>query len=201
MPNFIFEKVSDLPVVYVQNFFSPDELNLIFLELEYLKTIDRFKLPEDPDGPGTAYSNGSSLKVGKGLHLDAVYQERNSSDILNVNRKLFSDTVTERLISLHPFFRYVKRSNKDSTKLHYFQNGDHYKSHIDDCVVTAVSWFYKNPKSFSGGDLVLENRVIFPCLNNSMIIFPSIAYHEVTEVVMSDIPDMGRYSMSQFLYM
>ncbi|CAR63333.1 2OG-Fe(II) oxygenase family like protein [Synechococcus phage S-RSM4] len=197
MSNLNFFKVSDLPVIHIQNFYSSEEYKLIMKELEFLNGIDRFKNPEEPGGPGTAYVDGKPLKVGKGLHLNAVYDDPRQSDILHINRKLFD----QNLMDYHPFFRYVWRSNKDETKIHYFTNGDHYKSHTDDCVVTAITWFYKEPKIFTGGDLILENKVKLPCLNNSIAIFPSILYHEVTEVMMDNLPGMGRYSMSQFLYM
>ena len=174
----------------------------IFNELKFLSSIDRFKDPTDPDGPGTAMSNGVVLKSGKGMHLDVVYKDRSESDILKVNRKLFSKETTTLLESYHSFFRYVRRSNADNTKLHYYTNGDYYKSHVDDCVVTAISFFNIEPKGYRGGDLVLEHRLKIPCLNNSLVVFPSIMWHEVTPIVMYDFsPNMGRYSMTQFLEM
>ena len=107
----------------------------------------------------------------------------------------------DSLMYKHPFFRYLWRSNRDETKIHYFENGDHYRPHTDDCVITAITWFYKEPKMFTGGDLIIEKAVKFPCLNNTTVIFPSILYHEVTAVVMENLSGLGRYSMSQFLYM
>ena len=201
MSNLSFTKVADLPIVHIENFYSEDELKKIMDELEFLNSIDRYKGAEEPGGPGTAYEDGVALKVGKGLHLNAVYDDINQSDILNINRKLFDKQLMDTLMSKHPFFRYVWRSNRDETKIHYFVNGDHYKPHTDDCVITAITWFYKQPKDFTGGNLIIEKSIELPCLNNSTVIFPSILYHELTKVVMEDLPGMGRYSMSQFLYM
>tara|TARA_B100000902_G_scaffold131068_1_gene129944 strand:- start:947 stop:1552 length:606 start_codon:yes stop_codon:yes gene_type:complete len=201
MSNLTFTKVADLPVVHIQNFYSPNELKKILNELEYLYSIDRYKGAEEAGGPGTAYEDGVALKVGKGLHLNVVYDDVKQSDILNINRKLFDKQFTNDLMSRHSFFRYLWRSNRDETKIHYFENGDHYRPHTDDCVITAITWFYKEPKMFTGGDLIVEKAVKFPCLNNSTVIFPSILYHEVTSVVMENLPGFGRYSMSQFLYM
>ena len=196
MLNLYFDKVNDLPYIYIQNFYSEEDLNRILKELLFLQDIDRYKEPTHPDGPGTAMKDGKSLKRGKGLHLDVVYNERESSDILRINRKLFAKETTEQLEYHHPLFRYVKRSNRDNTKIHYFSDGDYYSSHVDDCVITAISWFYETPKQFTGGDLILEHQIEIPCLNNSMVIFPSIMWHEVTPV-----SGTGRYSMSQFLEM
>ena len=79
-------------------------------------------------------------------------------------------------------------------------DGDYYKPHVDGCTISAVTWFHKKPKAYTGGDIILEHKYKLPCLNNSMVIFPAIMWHEVTKVVMPNNEyGMGRYSMSQFL--
>ena len=75
MSNLTFTKVADLPVAHIQNFYSQDELEKIMNELEYLYSIDRYKGAEEDGGPGTAYEDGVALKVGKGLHLNVVYDD------------------------------------------------------------------------------------------------------------------------------
>ena len=202
MSNIFFDTPSGLPVIFIRDFYSNIELSSIFDELKFLSSIDRFKDPTDPDGPGTAITDGVVLKSGTGMHLDVVYKDRSESDILKVNRKLFKKETTNLLENYHSFFRYVRRSNEDNTKLHYYTNGDYYKAHVDDAVVTAISFFYNEPKGYTGGDLILEHRLRIPCLNNSLVVFPSIMWHEVTPIVMSDFsPNMGRYSMTQFIVM
>ena len=119
MSNIFFDTPSGLPVIFIRDFYSNIELTSIFNELKFLSSIDRFKDPTDPDGPGTAMSNGVVLKSGKGMHLDVVYKDRSESDILKVNRKLFSKETTTLLESYHSFFRYVRRSNADNTCLLY----------------------------------------------------------------------------------
>ena len=200
MSNIFFDTPSGLPVIFIRDFYSNIELSSIFDELKFLSSIDRFKDPTDPDGPGTAITDGVVLKSGTGMHLDVVYKDRSESDILKVNRKLFKKETTNLLENYHSFFRYVRRSNEDNTKLHYYTNGDYYKAHVDDAVVTAISFFYNEPKGYTGGDLILEHRLRIPCLNNSLVVFPSIMWHEVTPIVMSNFsPNMGRYSMTQFI--
>ena len=65
MSDLTFTKISDLPVVHIQNFYSAGELEKIMNELEYLYSIDRYKGAEEDGGPGTAYEDGEALKVGK----------------------------------------------------------------------------------------------------------------------------------------
>ena len=152
-------------------------------ELHYFKDENVFKKPGEPFGPGTAVRDGVQLKDGKGLHLDSFYdKKRNESNILRINRKLFSTEVVELLEGLHTFFRYISESSEDNTKIHYFNQGNHYKQHIDSTTITAISYFHDLPKTFTGGDLIIESRLHIPCLNNSLVIFPSILWHEVTPV-------------------
>ena len=67
-----------------------------------------------------------------------------------------------------------------------------------------MTWFFKEPKKFEGGDLVFtEFGEIVKCENNKCIVFPSTLFHEVPAVEMKE-EDMGkglgRYCMSQFFY-
>ena len=195
MQNIIFNIVSNMPVVYIQNFYSKEELNGIMTELHSFTEQGLFFNYDEQYGTGSAVRDGVPLKNGKGLHLDGYYDgERDKSQILKTNRKLFSREVTTTLESYHTFYRYVGESTEDNTKIHYFNEGNHYKCHIDSTCVTAITYFHDIPKTFTGGELIVENSIKVPCLNNSLVIFPSILWHEVTPVV-----GTGRYAMSQFL--
>tara|TARA_B100000609_G_C17153044_1_gene401972 strand:- start:392 stop:988 length:597 start_codon:yes stop_codon:yes gene_type:complete len=197
MQNIIFKIISNLPVVFIQDFYSKEELDKIMTELHYFTDENIFRKPGEPFGPGTAIRDGIPLKDGKGLHLDGFYSDRRSeSNILQINRKLFSKEVVTLLEGMHTFFRYIAESSEDNTKIHFFNQGNHYKKHIDSTTVTAISYFHDLPKSFTGGDLIIESQLHLPCLNNSLVIFPSILWHEVTPVV-----GTGRYAMSQFISM
>lgn len=80
-------------------------------------------------------------------------------------------------------------------------NGAFFKPHYDTKVhksrntrlVSAVYYFYTEPKCFEGGELVLypfdflpgdDTPVTLEPLNNSLVVFPSTALHEVLEVKM-----------------
>tara|TARA_B100000902_G_C27274773_1_gene898213 strand:+ start:1063 stop:1674 length:612 start_codon:yes stop_codon:yes gene_type:complete len=201
MYNIFFDKVNDLPFIWVRDLYNKDQLTDIFEELDFLLGIERYKDPEHPDGPETAYDpEGNVLKHGKGVYLDRAYKDRDMSIILKHNRILFDKEFTTELAKYHPLFRFVEKCTGDNTKIHYFVDGDYYKPHVDGCTVSAVTWFHKKPKAYTGGDIILEHKYKLPCLNNSMVIFPSIMWHEVTKVVMPNNEyGMGRYSMSQFL--
>ena len=67
----------------------------------------------------------------------------------------------------------------------------------------AFSYFHKEPKSFSGGELYFPKcDYEFPCNNNTLIIFPGWVEHGVREVKIknSDYYDgLGRYAITSFL--
>ena len=111
MRNIIFKVVSNLPVVFIQEFYDKEELELIMKELHYFKDENVFKKPGEPFGPGTAVRDGVQLKDGKGLHLDSFYdKKRNESNILRINRKLFS-TEVETPITTSDLYSFVAMSD------------------------------------------------------------------------------------------
>ena len=82
-------------------------------------------------------------------------------------------------------------------------DGEGYKPHTDKGFqFLAFSYFYKEPKKFSGGELYFPKYDYeFPCNNNSMIIFPGWVEHGVREVSIkeSDYFDgNGRYAITSF---
>ena len=91
----------------------------------------------------------------------------------------------------------------DVTKIRYYHDKEYYKPHIDTYFqYLAFSYFYKEPKKFSGGELYFpQYDYDYSCENNSMIIFPGWVAHGVTEVSIdkSDYYEgYGRYCISSF---
>ena len=82
------------------------------------------------------------------------------------------------------------------------EDGDFYLPHVDASVYTVISYFWKEPKKFTGGNLKLKDFDIEIEVKNNMVIYmPSVYVHEVTPIVMEEKSlGYGRYSMSQFLF-
>jgi hypothetical protein len=195
-----FNNAKNLPVAIIDNFYSNEELKLIYQELFFLNNELSKMYPPSMTG-GAQEDNGEYLKNNIGISLDCAYSDRNISNILTLNRKLFHPDFIKSLEQSHIFFRYLRESNSDKTKVHYFGNGSYYKNHRDGFVLTALSWFYKKPKKFLGGDLIIENIKI-DCIENRMVIFPSILDHEVLVVKMKEEDEdqkNGRYCITQFI--
>lgn len=181
-----------VPFCIVHNYYTPEELDLVWKELDFLQG----KLLE-PEKTGTAVGpDGRPRKQNKGQFLDDAYGRRELSNILRVNRKIGTSEIISGLQSSgHWFYRYLNPSPQlsDRTLVSFYEDGDHYKPHTDAAAVTAISYHWREPKGFSGGELYFGNFRI-PIENNCLLVFPSCTEHEVKPVT-----GQGRYALTQFL--
>ena len=190
--------IEPFPHIIFHNFYTDEELKLIWEELDFLTKPDKlFNVKE--------YKGVVGYTEAKAIQLDTVYQGKNRklSNILNVTRKVFEKDVLEAFSSISDCCSLAKHCNYDVTKVRYYHNNDQYKPHIDMLWnFLAFSYFYREPKKFSGGNLLFPKYDYeYPCDNNSLIILPSYVEHGVQEVKIdnSDYFDgMGRYAITHF---
>lgn len=193
----VIPKHEPFPHIIIDEFLTEEEYELIWKELMFL-------VPNmhTPDKTGAARDlSGRVHKKGVGVFVDKVYADRNFSDILKITRKMFSDEVRNAANSLDLYFKLYNKLGTDTVLAQLYYNGDYYKSHSDDSLFTAVTLLHKTPKKYTGGDLYFQNYDYNPQLkDNQSIIFPSIIYHEVTEVKMqSNVLQDGRLTLSQLM--
>jgi Rps23 Pro-64 3,4-dihydroxylase Tpa1-like proline 4-hydroxylase len=199
----IIKNYNPFPFLEIENMYSEDELKLIWQELEFLNQLDKLEKPEET---GAASVNGEILKKNSGLYLDDLYKSRNISNILTVNKNLMSLHILEAFSSLCFLYENIKHTNDDTTLISYYDNGGYYKSHQDSALYTAITWFFKEPKKFNGGDFYFSNyNHKIKLKNNKTILFPSVITHSVDEIVMNNESDVGcgygRYAVSQFFHL
>jgi hypothetical protein len=181
--------------VIVDEFYEAGELAAIWRELDFLHG----KLqPADPSH--AAQEGGRLLKQGQGLFLDHVYQDRGTSDILRLNRKLWT--------AIQPFakttsFSQIHTATADWTLISYYEDSDYYEGHADRSLITALTWFHREPKAYTGGDLLFSDfgNHRIEARNNRLLIFPGWVHHEVEPIRMKgeDTTGLGRYVMAQLL--
>ena len=208
----------NFPYIIVDNFYDKNELDLIWKELDFFLDFDGDKL-EDPKDTGSARDNeGEVIKKNKGIFLDSFYGDRayHVSNILRCSRKLYNNW--EKIVGKNPnwYFKMLNGSNDylnyDTTLLSYYEDSDYYESHTDTAILTIVTWFYKEPKGFVGGDFILNAKKdkhplneyepqTIEVKNNRMVIFPSQIPHQVIPIQMKDKnkKGMGRYCLTNFL--
>ncbi len=145
-------------------------MELLSNELEKLKP----KL-KGPEHTGTAHDVlGGQKKDNHGLFLE------NNHPITILNKKCSSPEFIHDLIKENWFFTYLKHCNNSSTLVSYYEDSGHYKSHTDASIITAIHYFWKEPKMFTGGDLYFGDFKV-PIENNCLLIFPSCTEHSVSK--------------------
>ena len=164
------------PHMIIDNFYNEKELELVWEELNFYTKPGKLLEAKDYGGV-VGYTNA------KALMLDSVYKDysnndgnnyRNLSNILTVNRKLFTSGVLDAFAGIHDCCCIANQSNSDTTKVRYYHNGEGYDPHTDKGFqFLAFSYYYKEPKKFTGGQLYFPKYDYeISCDNNSMIIFP-----------------------------
>ena len=215
----------NFPYIIVDNFYDKNELDLIWKELDFFLDFDGDKL-DDPDVTGSAKLDGKIIKKNKGFFLDEFYGSKayQVSNILRCSRKLYNNW--ERIVGKNPnwYFKMLTASksylNHDTTLVSYYEDTDYYESHTDNSILTIVTWFYREPKGFDGGDFILNAKKAMgkedklkkhplneyepqtiEIKNNRMVIFPSQIPHQVIPIQMKDKNKkrMGRYCLTNFL--
>ena len=161
-----------------------------------------------PDKTTAAVKDGKILKKNAAVFLDHLYANRGISNILSVNRKLLNCNITNDhnldIFKNHDnwFFKYYKTWD-DFTMISYYEDSDYYLPHDDKSGITAITWFFKEPKRFTGGDLIFPHtKEKIECKNNKIVVFPSCVVHQATQIRMEKKYQgqrLGRYAMSQFL--
>ena len=197
-----FEK--PFPHLIVDNFYDDKELELIWEELKFYTKPG--KLLEAKDFGGVVNKTNSHA-----IALDSVYMDdkvngvnyRNLSNILTVNRKLFTSGVLDAFAKIHECCWIAPMSNFDITKVRYYHNKEYYGAHADiSFQFLAFSYFYKEPKKFTGGELFFpRHNYELTSENNSIIIFPGWVTHGVKEVKIEDsayYDGWGRYAITSF---
>ena len=197
----IIKNYDPFPFLKIENIYNENELKLIWQELDFLTHPIKLNPPEET---GTAKNeDGVILKYNSGLFLDKIYEERKISNILTISRKLFSPEITDNFSELSFGYESIKYTNDDRTLLSYYENSSYYKPHIDNAIYTAITWFFKEPKCFTGGDFYFcDYDYKIQIKNNMSIIFPSFVRHSVDEILLNEnlLIGSGRYSMTQFMF-
>jgi Rps23 Pro-64 3,4-dihydroxylase Tpa1-like proline 4-hydroxylase len=202
------------------DFYTGEELAKIWHELERLNNQN--VLTSNPEETSGAYEDKlfimndhrqatqkRYLKLNYGKFLDDLYAtDRNQSAILTFNQKVLRDEPEYKKSMMggdNPFSQYLFHINYYATLLNYYEQNHYYAPHIDSSCLTAISYFWKEPRLFDGGDLSFSDypghRV--DLRNNSLIVFPSFQRHDVSAVDLkygvATGQLNGRFAISQFL--
>ena len=185
--------------ITINNLWSKQERQEMFNEIKLFESKSLFLNPEETQSAVNVKKE--MLKKNKAQFWDDIWKDRNYSNVLTHNRKLF-DVFNNKIVQKSWYFKGVN-FNHDNTLVSYYENSDYYKSHIDYSMVTALSYFFDEPKRFTGGKIKFTDyNLEFAVTNKLTIIFPSNIKHEVSEIKLEKQyvgKGLGRFCMNQFI--
>ena len=198
----IIKKHKDIPAVVVDDWYTPEELNLIWKQLNFFTQKNMMERAEVSGSvarkPETNEAKGRNARI----WLDNYFtQEGNMFNIISnsLTSKLTHD-FNNLVSSCSEQFTNFVTTNTNTNFVSYYENNDEYDYHFDTSMFSMLIWLYKTPKKFKGGEFSFkkENRKI-ELKNNRMILFPSYLEHKVTKLNMKNSGDNnGRYTITHF---
>ena len=176
----------------VSNLFTHRALDLIWREIDTLSDLDKM---DSADVSSAHTEQGVSLAKHRCLFLDNVYTDTKYSTILSLYNTVISQAVAPAFESISTETQCIRYCNY-VTKLGVYNKDDYYEKHHDGAYrFTALTYLHKGTRS-NGGELYFGDwDFTFPCNDNSLIMFPSHHYHEVTPMTGD-----GRHYIANFFY-
>jgi hypothetical protein len=190
-----------LGFVIVEDIFDQVELNLIWKDIEIIEQKKLLKSPEET-GTATCYITGRPLKNNKGIYLDRLHENEIIKNIIPISKKFYIPEIANAVADLGKMYPTYHQVNVTGNLLSYYENEDSYGPHLDQSVFTILTWLYREPKSWTGGELIFpELNAEIEAKNNRSIIFPSCFTHQVRSVKMENLlPGYGRFVITNFAF-
>jgi len=160
---------------------------------------------------------GKDYRNNKSLYYDIFYlNKRKESPLLTNISKLFDRREVKEYLSSSGFpLNMFGNTNTHETQVSAYGDGTFYKWHIDNIksfsrVITFVYHFFKEPKTFTGGELLLTKSVIADGVkieddmptytikpeNDTGYFFPSATAHSVVPTKVIKGFDNSRFSVN-----
>lgn len=210
------EKITEFPspILVLDEFFSKEDADRCLRECISLKPIF---MPASV-GAGSYNRMDPKIRSNDAVMMDTVFSVApDRSAILSSTRKRIGESDCKKLWHEGDLiFDIVNYATWRETVLSRYGNRDFYERHQDTIynkehpseitrrLVTLVIYLNAEPRSFSGGDLVLYKEgkeITIPAHHNRAIMFPSFTFHRVTNVEMATgTPwENGRFSINHWL--
>ena len=187
----------EFPYTIIKELYTEEQEERIWKELDEYQS--KLKYPSEV-GSASAWDN-EVLKVNKGIWIDDILKTKGISTILQVTNEVFQDKLRAMILDHPHWFFSTTAITKENALISYYEDGDYYKPHYDNCRLTILNWMYRKPKRFTGGELVFTdyNKTI-ELESNKAIIFPGTIRHAVNRLSMDKkYKGMGRWCITHFL--
>ena len=140
---------------------------------------------------------------GSGVWLSEAYNDLDMSAVGTSTMELVFDArVVEQLVNINSMYGLYTHVNNHSTVVKFYGNRQSSILHDDQAAFTVMSFIHDTPKSFEGGELILQiaGDIAYeqPIEDNMTVIFPSSYYVGINEVASSD--GSGLYVATAYLF-
>jgi hypothetical protein len=182
--------------------FSPRELETIWTAIDHIQAGGLFQTPTQT-GSAVDPRTGQVIKRNRSVFLDDLTPEDCPLDIRPLIASVWTNRqIVKALTGVHPCYGLLNTVNYSTSLLSYYETGESYPAHRDRSVFTVLTWLYREPRQWQGGDLKLTQfGVTHRVQNNQSMIFPGCYLHEATATQMlTNEPGAGRYCLAQFGY-
>jgi hypothetical protein len=201
-----FTYIADgIDAVVIDNFYTEEQLKEIHTELGWLT---KKSIMTNETKLSAAEVDGVIQTSKSGIFLEEVFKNwRHSALVSNLMYNMDGDTFRNKLLEFNTLYKTLFHCNARTHLLSYYENADYYKPHTDVAFFTILNYFNKEPKQFSGGEIVLKScnskkEATVEIRDNRVIIIASCTLHEV-KPISSDMENTlsgnGRYCNSAFL--
>jgi hypothetical protein len=138
------------PHLIIENFYTEEELELIWEELKFLTKPGKLYDPGYIHG-AIHPETGECLTKSRSIQLDISYNDKNLSNIITVTQKLFNHGFLNIFYDKFPQHKKILHTNYCYTKVRYYHDGDYYAPHTDiNHDFLAFSYFNKEPRQIIG---------------------------------------------------
>jgi len=193
-----------IDAIVIDNFYSQSQLEDIRKELVWLT---KPSIMRDETTLSSATAEGVVQTSKNGIFLEEVFNNwRHSALISSLISNMETEFFRNKVLSYNTMYKSLFHCNTKTHLLSYYENADYYKPHTDIAFFTALNYFTKEPKQFSGGEIVLKScnsskEATVEIVDNRVVIIASCTVHEVLPIVSSmqnTLSGNGRYCNSAF---
>ena len=183
------------PFIIIDNFLTDDDQATALMELDQIIRPSMRR-----EGTGEAVKDEVSVKKANACFINDIYIDQFISPTFRLLRNYFTEDFFRLIAESHWAYEWLLRVGfSESTQFLYYDEQDSYDAHPDQADMSALLWLAKEPRGFSGGDLIIEGEQTVEFKHNRMVIFSLGTLHQVTKVHKTlNLDGHGRYCISNF---
>ena len=193
------------PFLVIDNWYDKETEKFIWTELDFLSTKNKHDQLRAEDTVVARHEDGTAKGKSYRFYIDRLYtQEGRTYSPIIQNMNLFRTPKFHEIIqNITPQYRSFIGSDHDANIISYYENNHYYEAHHDKFMWTSLTWFYREPKKFTGGNLKFtEPDYEINVKHNRMLMFPCYYLHEVLPIKTKKFKEIGngRYTITHFFY-